>query len=99
MKRSMEEMVLIKNTWEKATVWHELMSEQPERAKKFYQEVVGLTTEPLEGSPFPYTVWVQERAPIGGLVPPRDEGKGWPSGQTPHWVSSFVVEDGVVMQA
>ncbi|RPJ25952.1 MAG: VOC family protein [Planctomycetaceae bacterium] len=84
---------MAKNTWEQATVWHELMSEQPERAKKFYHDVVGLTVEPLEGSPFPYMVWMHDDVPIGGLVPPQNGQQGWPSGKTPHWVSSFVVED------
>jgi uncharacterized protein len=84
---------MVKNTWDRATVWHELMSANPERARKFYREVAGLTTESLEGSPFPYTVWTQNGAPVGGLVPPQPDKKGWPSGETPHWVSSFAVED------
>ena len=40
------------NLWEDVTVWHELMSLDPERARKFYQEVIGLTTSPLEGHLF-----------------------------------------------
>jgi uncharacterized protein len=82
-----------KNPWKDVTVWHELMSLEPERAKKFYQEVVGLKTSQLEDAPFPYTLWVQEDGPIGGLVPPQEKQKGWPSGSTPHWVSSFATED------
>ena len=81
------------NPWEDVTVWHELMSLDPERARKFYQEVVGLTTSPLEGAPFPYTVWLQDEEPVGGLVPPQDKQKGWPSGAKPHWVSSFASPD------
>ena len=80
-------------TWERVTVWHELMSSDPERAKKFYREVIGLTTEPLEGAPFPYTLWLQNGAPVGGLVPPPDQQTGWPSGPKPHWVSSFATAD------
>ncbi|MGH9429387.1 MAG: hypothetical protein ACRD2L_24140 [Terriglobia bacterium] len=45
------------NPWEGVTVWHELMSLEPERAKNFYQEVIGLTTTPLEESPFLATRW------------------------------------------
>ena len=81
------------NPWDSVTVWHELMSLEPERAKKFYQEVIGLTTMPLEGGPFPYTIWQQDDEPIGGLIPPQGEQKGWPSGSTPHWVSSFATTD------
>ena len=81
------------NPWEGVTVWHELMSQDPELSRKFYQEVVGLTTAPLENAPFPYTLWKQEGEPVGGLVPPQGEKKGWPSGPTPHWVSSFATEN------
>src|SRR5262245_42758447 len=84
---------MVKSATDRATVWHEFMSANPERAKKFYREVAGLKTESLEGSPFPYTVWTQDGVPVGGLVPPRPDKKGWPSGETPHWVSSFAVED------
>ena len=81
------------NPWEHVTVWYELMSLDPERARKFYQEVIGLTTSPLEGSPFPYMVWMQDGEPVGGLVPPQGEQKGWPSGPEPHWVSSFATDN------
>ena len=79
--------------WESVTVWHELMSLEPEKARKFYSEVVGLTTSPLEGGPFPYTVWFQDDEPVGGLIPAQGEQKGWPSGSRPHWVSSFAADD------
>lgn len=75
------------------TAWHELMSEDPDRARTFYREVLGLTTAPLEGAPYPYTVWLRGGQAIGGLVPPQGGTEGWPSGQTPHWVSSFAVAD------
>lgn len=81
------------NTWDNTMVWRELMSDNPEVAKKFYGKVVGLSTEPLEGSPFPYTLWKQDGTPTGGLVPPQEGQKGWPSGKTPHWISYFAVED------
>lgn len=89
------------NPWEGVTVWHELMSLEPERARKFYEEVVGLTTASLDGAPFPYTIWMQDGEPVGGLVPPQDHQQGWPSGSKPHWVSSFATEnvDKAVQQA
>ena len=81
------------NPWDGVTVWHELMSLDPERAKAFYQEVLGLTASALEGGPFPYIAWMQDGEPVGGLIPPQGEQKGWPSGPTPHWVSSFATAD------
>jgi uncharacterized protein len=84
---------MAKSPWDRVTVWHELMSLDPQRAEKFYEEVIGLTTSSLEEAPFPYIVWKQDRKPVGGLVPPQDGQKGWPSGPTPHWVSSFAVTD------
>lgn len=84
---------MAENPWDRVTVWHELMSSDPQRAEKFYEEVIGLTASPLEGAPFPYIVWQQDDKPIGGLVPPQDGQEGWPSGTTPHWVSSFATPD------
>jgi predicted enzyme related to lactoylglutathione lyase len=78
---------------ENVTSWHELVSLDSERARKFYQEVIGLTTSPLEGVPFPYTVWMRDGETVGGLVPPQREQKGWPSSPTPHWVSSFATNN------
>ncbi|RPJ27521.1 MAG: VOC family protein [Chloroflexi bacterium] len=79
--------------WEDVTVWHELMSMDPQRAEAFYQEVIGLKAAPLEGGPFPYIVWMRDEEPVGGLIPPQDGQKGWPSGTKPHWVSSFATAD------
>jgi uncharacterized protein len=73
--------------------WYELMSADPERAKKFYGEVIGWSTSPLESSPGPYTMWMNGDTPIGGLVGPRGKQKGWPSGETPHWVSYMATDD------
>jgi len=81
------------NPWDSVNVWHELMSLQPEQARKFYSEVIRMTTKQLEGGPFPYTIWLQDDQPVGGLIPPQGEQKGWPSGSTPHWVSSFAVDN------
>jgi len=79
--------------WDGVTVWHELMSLDPQRARQFYEQVLGLQASPLEDAAFPYTLWLQDGAPVGGLIPPQDGQKGWPSGSTPHWVSSFATTD------
>ena len=39
--------------WDAVTVWHELMSLEPERARKFYEEVLGLKTVPWRARHFP----------------------------------------------
>lgn len=80
---------MAENPWDRVTVWHELMSLDPERAKKFYEKVIGLTAASLEGVTIPYTLWLQDGEPVGGLVPPQGKKKSWPSGRKPHWVSSF----------
>jgi predicted enzyme related to lactoylglutathione lyase len=84
---------MAENPWDGVTVWHELMSLDPERAKKFYEEVIGLTAAPLEEAPVPYMLWLQDVKPVGGLVPAQGKRKGWPSGRNPHWVSSFATAD------
>jgi uncharacterized protein len=89
----MEYVDMTDNPWDDVTVWHEFMSLDPERARKFYEEVLGLTTTSLEGAPFSYTLWMQDGNPIGGLIPPQNENKTWPSGSTPHWVSSFATDN------
>ena len=44
----MEDVVMTDNPWDAVTVWHELMSLDTERARKFYEDVLGLRTVPLE---------------------------------------------------
>jgi uncharacterized protein len=88
-----KEGLMARNEWDRAAAWYELMSAHPEQAQQFYRTVVGWTTAPLEDAPFPYTVWMHEGAPVGGLVGPRDEQKGWPSGAAPHWVSYLATDD------
>lgn len=83
---------MAESVWEDIDSWHELMSSDPGVAESFYREVVGLSPRPLEGGPFPYTLWVQDGRPVGGLIPPMG-AEGWPSGNTPHWVVSFRVPD------
>lgn len=80
------------SVWSGVSHWSELMTTDTDSAREFYGDVVGLTTSPMEGGPFPYTLWVRDGKPVGGLIPSEGEG-GWPSGDKPHWVVSFVTED------
>jgi predicted enzyme related to lactoylglutathione lyase len=80
-------------TLEHVAEWQELMSSNPETAKRFYSEVMGWSTLPIEGSDLPYTLWMHEGAPIAGLVGPRGSRPGWPSGEVPHWIIYVATED------
>ena len=62
-------------------VWYELLTTDLAAAKKFYTNVVDWTTQPFDGSPTPYEMWMRPGgAPVGGLttIPP---GMNFP----PHW--------------
>ena len=70
-------------------VWHELMTGDVGDAKKFYQEVAGLTT-----APGAYPMVFAGEQPVGGLVAPRGNGQQWPSGgPEAHWVAYIGVDD------
>src|SRR5258708_10747041 len=80
--------------WTPTKTWHEFMASRPEQARKFYEEVVGLTIEFLEGAPFPYAVWMQDEGsseddPFSG----GEEQAGWLSGVRPHQITSFATAD------
>lgn len=73
----------------KGFVFHELMTTDVEKAKEFYLKVTGLTA-----SPGPYPILMDGAQMVAGLVGPRAEGTGWPSGgPEPHWIAYFGVED------
>ena len=70
-------------------IWHELMTTNTENAATFYQEVAGLTT-----APGPYQMMMAGDQSVGGLVGPRAEGPGWPSGgPEAHWIAYIAVDD------
>ena len=62
-------------------VWYELMTTDTAAAEKFYDNVVGWTSEPFPKSPNPYTVFKRSGgAGVGGLMP-RPQGMNAP----PFW--------------
>jgi len=70
-------------------IWHELMTTDTDAAEEFYREVTGLSA-----TPGPYPTLMDGDQPTGGLVGPREEGPGWPSGgPEPHWIAYFGVQD------
>jgi uncharacterized protein len=71
--------------------WNELLTRDVERAKRFYQQTIGWTFEPMpmqDGA----TYWVAKIAdkPVAGLFPTnRPEFKGVPE----SWMSYLAVDD------
>ena len=80
-------------------VWHDLMTSDPDGAKKFYGTVAGWGTQPFEGSPTPYDMWTNNGAPLGGVTAINDEMKK--HGVRPSWLASVGVAnvDETVKQA
>ncbi len=65
------------------------MTSSVEGAKKFYQQVTGLKV--ADG---PYPMLLDGEQPVGGLVGPRPDAPGWPSGgPEPHWIAYIAVDD------
>jgi hypothetical protein len=70
------------------------MTSDPDKAERFYTEVVGITVAPMGDTPDAYRMAMFDGTPAGGIVGPRPDGAPWPSGgPAPHWVASFGVED------
>jgi len=67
-------------------VWHDLVTDNPAVAKKFYGELFGWTFEPGKGVEPDYTIIRQQGVPIGGLVVPKQQ-------TSPQWLSYVVVAD------
>lgn len=72
-------------------VWYDLMSTDPEGAKRFYGKVVGWTLTPFEGGPGPYEMWTTVDGPVGGLVhlTPEFQERGVPT----HWMAYIATPD------
>lgn len=73
-------------------VWYELMSTNPDAAKKFYTDVIGWKTQPFEhAAGMDYTMWVKGETPVGGLMELPEEAR---KGNIPsHWIGYVAVPD------
>ena len=71
-------------------VWYDLMTTDVDGAKKFYGKVAGWSTQAWEG-PTPYTLWTNNGAPIGGVMPLDDEMRK--HGVPPHWLPAVAVDN------
>lgn len=72
-------------------VWYEMMTPDPEDAKRFYGTVVGWATERFAGNPaMTYDMWVGPRGPLGGMM--KLEPPAFPEGTPPSWMAYVAVE-------
>lgn len=67
-------------------VWYELYTDQPEKARVFYGEVLGWKTETLDMGGQPYEMIKNGDAMFGGLMKAKP-------GQPNHWLSYLEVDD------
>jgi uncharacterized protein len=72
-------------------VWYELLSPDPDAAKKFYSSVAGWGTQPFDND---YTMWTTAGAPFAGLyrLGPEMRQQGIPPNWMPYVESSNVDE-------
>ncbi len=71
-------------------VWYELMTTDPEAAKRFYGDVIGWTVQDWPG-PNPYSVWQADGTGMGGLMALPAELRS--AGVPPHWMGYVHVAD------
>ncbi len=70
--------------------WSELRSTDIEKAKAFYTDVIGWTTEPMDmGEGGIYTVLKIGDMPVGGMMAMPEAAAGAPS----HWMLYVTVDD------
>jgi predicted enzyme related to lactoylglutathione lyase len=67
-------------------VWHDLVTDNPTVARKFYAELFGWTFEPGKGVEPDYTIIRHHGVPVGGIVAPKQQ-------TSPQWLSYVVVAD------
>ena len=72
-------------------VWYELLTSDPDAAQRFYGSVAGWGTQQWNDGPVPYTMWINDGAPLGGLMamPENIRAMGVP----PNWLPYVGVRD------
>lgn len=72
-----------------ALVWNELATNDTEKAKEFYTELFGWTTQEMDMGPMVYTIFLNGDRPNGGMVEmPKECGE-----MPPVWSVYFRVND------
>ena len=71
-----------------AFCWAELMTDDVEKAGAFFEEVLGIQVH-NQTDPFPYTMFMIDGSPVGGMMAKTPE-----MGPMPNvWINYFAVED------
>jgi predicted enzyme related to lactoylglutathione lyase len=72
-------------------IWYELITTDPEAAKRFYGDIVGWTFEDMSNGEETYSVASADGNGVGGLmlIPPQAKANGAP----PHWSGYVCVHD------
>jgi predicted enzyme related to lactoylglutathione lyase len=72
--------------------WNELLTNDPEAAKRFYVDIVGWTTQAM---PMPsggtYTILMNGEQPAAGIMDIKETHA--PAGTPPHWTAYIAVDD------
>lgn len=69
--------------------WCDLMTDEPERARAFYTDVIGWTTEVVDIGKGPYTVLKTGERPVAGIMGKPPEASGAPTA----WTAYVTVDD------
>ncbi len=72
-------------------IWYELLTTDPEAAKRFYGDVVGWTFEDMTGGGMTYSVCQANGDGVGGIMLIPDEAKAM--GVPPNWTGYVCVDD------
>ena len=59
--------------------WCDLMTDEPEKARAFYTDVIGWTTEVVDIGKGPYTVLKTGERPVAGIMSKPPEASGAPT--------------------
>lgn len=71
--------------------WYELMTTDPEAAQAFYTRVAGWTTSVWEEGEKPYTMWINDETPVGGVMKLPDHVAA--DGAPPCWLGYVSTPD------
>ncbi|MBI3929133.1 MAG: VOC family protein [Armatimonadetes bacterium] len=71
--------------------WNELMTEDEDRARKFYTGLFNWNADAMPVGPILYTVFKNDDKPAGGMMTLPQEARNM--GAPPHWLPYFAVDD------
>lgn len=78
-------------------IWYELMTPDPDRARDFYQQVVGWQIEAAPSGPIDYRMISSTECAVAGMLPLTDEMQA--HGARPGWLGYVNVDDVDTMAA